>query len=79
MQDSVVSEPSTCHTQLPHKLPAPCSYHVVWAQIFNEVETEFSVNNGPFWVANGWDTTRYSINGRSWGTLEGLEMNVGER
>lgn len=50
-----------------------------FVQIYNELETEFAVHNGPRWTKNGWDTDRYTINGRSWGTLEGLEMNVGEK
>ena len=48
-------------------------------QVFNEVETHFIKFNAANITKFGYDTKRMAMNGRSFGTLTGLDMNVGEK
>ncbi len=48
-------------------------------QSFNELETEFITFNAANVSKFGWSLDRYGINGRSYGTLKGLNCKVGEK
>ena len=47
--------------------------------MFNEVETSFISFNAGNITKYGYNTQRAAINGRSFGTLPGLNMSVGDR